>query len=91
MKEIRKEIDKIDEKIINLLEKRRLISIKVAKYKKENNIEIVRKDREEEIMKKLENVAKTKNIPVDFLKKIFQEIIKDSINMQNNFLKINDK
>lgn len=49
---LRSEIDAIDEKLVKLFEKRMAIVLKVAKYKKKNNIPVFHKDRETEVIKK---------------------------------------
>ena len=62
LKEMRIEIDKINDDIISAIEKRMKIVKKVAKYKKENSIPIVDKSREEYVMMVFENNFKAKNM-----------------------------
>lgn len=50
--ECRNEIDKIDKKLVELLEKRMDIAINVAKYKIKNNMPIFNETRESEIIEK---------------------------------------
>lgn len=50
--ECRNEIDKIDKKLVELLEKRMDIAINVAKYKIKNNMPIFNATRELEIIEK---------------------------------------
>ena len=52
LKIYRKEIDEIDKELIKLYERRLNISYDIGKYKVENNIPILNKEREEEIIKK---------------------------------------
>ncbi len=47
---IRKEIDKIDDQLIELFEKRTQLACDVAKYKKENNMEVFQQGREQFIL-----------------------------------------
>lgn len=51
----RKEINDIDDKILDLLVKRMSISIQVGKFKKENNITILNSNRENEVLERLIN------------------------------------
>ena len=48
----RKEIDEIDKQLTKLFEKRMDIVLNVAKYKKENKLDVFQKGREEEVIKK---------------------------------------
>ncbi len=57
--EYRKEIDAIDSELMRLFEKRMEIVVNVAKYKKENNLDIFQPKREVEVIKK--NIEKIHN------------------------------
>ncbi|MGL4362698.1 MAG: chorismate mutase [Cellulosilyticaceae bacterium] len=52
LKECRKEIDKIDEQLIQLFEKRMEVVSEVARYKAANGLEIFQKKREDEVIEK---------------------------------------
>lgn len=52
LKLIRAEIDEIDEQLLRLFEKRTALACDVAKYKKENNMAVFQKDREQFILDK---------------------------------------
>ena len=52
---LRKEIDKIDNNIIKLLNERIMISKNIGKIKKYNNINIICSNRENEIINRLAN------------------------------------
>ena len=57
--EIRKRIDQIDRKLVELIEERLEIVKEVALYKKENNMKIFDRKREEEVIDK--NLSNVKN------------------------------
>ncbi|MDO4535486.1 MAG: chorismate mutase [Clostridium perfringens] len=57
--ECRKRIDEIDDKLIELFEERMDIAVSVAKYKRENNLPIFNKEREDFVIEK--NLSKIKN------------------------------
>lgn len=59
LKKYRKQIDKIDKKLIKLFEKRMEISKSIGEYKKEHNMEIFDSEREKEILK--DRALQTKN------------------------------
>lgn len=50
----RQEINRIDEELINLLEKRFTVTKAIGEFKKENNIPVLNKNREQEIVEKIQ-------------------------------------
>ncbi|MDR2828231.1 MAG: chorismate mutase [Acholeplasmatales bacterium] len=74
---IRENIDKLDKKIINSLEQRFVLSLKVKKEKQLNNLELTNRTREEEIYKKIYELISNKE-DIDFYVNIYKEIIKNS-------------
>ena len=84
MQQIRKRIDIIDEKIIQLLARRIKLVLKVGKFKKKEGLPIRDKKREEEILKKLEKQAKKLGINPEFISKLYQEMFKESRGAQKN-------
>ena len=54
----RNEINEIDEELIKILKNRMDISIKIGKYKKENNIQVLNTNREKEV---IDNIMKYNN------------------------------
>lgn len=55
LKELRKEIDLVDDEIIKLLDRRTELAFAVGKYKKENGISVENKERENEIRAKIKS------------------------------------
>ena len=53
----RKEIDKIDKEIVKLLKERMAVSEEIGKIKKEKNIPVTDKEREEEKLKEIADMA----------------------------------
>lgn len=86
---LRKKIVCIDKKIISLLYKRRKLSICVVKEKIKNKIPIRDLQREQELVNYLIKKAKSKKIDKKYIIKLFQIIIKDSVNIQKKFKKRN--
>lgn len=79
---LRKEIDKIDNSILNLIVKRIKIAKKVAGYKKKNNLKISHPKREKEVLNRLRKEAKKKKINAKLIEIIFKNIISDSKKIQ---------
>ena len=61
LQDLRFEIDKIDNELIQLFQKRMDISVEVAVYKKEHNQPVYDPVREQEILEKLSGKAKEEN------------------------------
>ncbi len=74
LSELRKEIDLIDEEILNLLSKRANVAIDIGDFKSKNNLEIFNKDREDKIF---ENLINKNNGPLsdNAVRAIFEQII----------------
>jgi len=81
LKTFRRRIDKIDNKIVALLEKRFGISRKIRGYKLKNNLLIDDKKREKEIL-----ASKTKNslLSDNFTRKFFNLIFDESKRIQRD-------
>ena len=79
---IREEIDAIDSEIIALLESRLNLSLQIGKVKKNLDKNMLDDSREEEILKKIEELSLL--YPKADLKSIFVEIMKTSLNAQKN-------
>jgi chorismate mutase len=77
---IREEIDSIDSELISLLESRLNLSLQIGKLKKKMDKDLHDKDREAEILKKIDELALI--YPKEDLKSIFMEIMKTSLNQQ---------
>lgn len=70
LKQLREKIDQIDEKLVELFEERMETVLKVAAYKKENNIPILNQSREDEVIEKNKNRLKNKDFESS-LEKLF--------------------
>lgn len=83
LNDIRKEIDVIDSELIKLLEQRMECSKAVAKYKLENNIPILDRNRELLILEKVEQKAEKYGSQIKFL---FEDIMHISRMSQNRII-----
>ncbi|MDI6619161.1 MAG: chorismate mutase [Clostridiales bacterium] len=75
IKKLREEIDSVDTKLVQLFERRMEIVLKIAEYKKLNNMKVFDRSREDEVIKKgiglLKNEAfkePTKDFLIDMMK-----------------------
>lgn len=86
LEQCRKEIDEIDRELLVLFERRMDIAVRVANYKKENNLPIYDEERESKIIKK--NVDNLKNKHYDLLaRRFFLSIMELSRSLQETIIK----
>ena len=86
MKEVREQINSIDEQIIRLLSDRRKLSLEIVKLKNREKSSIRDKDREKELLSHIIEAGKKYCLEEDYLTKVFDVIIRDSIILQNEFI-----
>lgn len=84
LNELRKEIDKIDEELLTLLNKRMEIVRKVGEYKNSSNAPIYRPEREKKIIDRLTKLSESQNglLKRDDIEAIFLEIFSTSRNLE---------
>ena len=82
IEKLRKEIDSIDNRIIELLSKRKSIVKKIAGIKKQESKPVIDKGREQEIIRRLKNLAEEKGLDGDFIGSVYEIIINNSRNEQ---------
>ena len=80
--ELRKEIDKINSNILDLLLKRQNVSFEIAKYKLKNNLPIIDKNREKIILDNIISKAVKIGLNSDIVKVIFIKIMELSKDFQ---------
>lgn len=86
IEQCRKEIDEIDKELVNLFERRMDVAIRVANYKKENDLPIYDEERESKVIKK--NVDNLKNKNYDLLtRRFFLSIMELSRSLQESIVK----
>jgi len=86
IEQCRKEIDEIDKELVNLFERRMDVAIRVANFKKENDLPIYDEEREPKVIKK--NVDNLKNKNYDLLaRRFFLSIMELSRSLQESIIK----
>jgi len=81
LKKLRKEIDTIDDEILNLLNKRSDIVLKIAHIKRNENAKFYSPEREREILERLTSLNKGP-FPNETLKVIYREILSASLSLE---------
>jgi chorismate mutase len=82
LKDLRKEIDEIDNDLIDLLAKRMRICRNIGEYKKENGMTIVQTRRYSEILDKRGAQGSLLGIDTVCIKNIFEHIHEESVRQQ---------
>ncbi|MDH6342415.1 chorismate mutase [Parabacteroides sp. PFB2-12] len=80
--ELRRQIDQIDEQLLELLAKRMRISREIGVYKKEHNMPILQSPRYNEILEKRSEMGAAMDLSTLFVKEILQEIHEESVRQQ---------
>ncbi|SHJ88377.1 chorismate mutase [Clostridium cavendishii DSM 21758] len=84
----RQNIDEIDKELVELFEKRMSMVLKVAEYKKKNNIEIFHKDREIQVIEKNVNRLKDSDLS-SYTTRFFQTLMNLSKEYQIENIEVN--
>ena len=79
---LRRQIDGIDEQLLELLAKRMRISKEIGVYKKEHNMPILQSPRYSEILEKRSSMGEQMDLSPDFVKEILKEIHEESVRQQ---------
>lgn len=86
LSEIRKELDKLDAKLVSTLAKRMKFIPHVAEYKKKNNVSRFQPAREKEIIESKRKLAIDSGLNPDLVEKIFKEIISDAHRIEKEIM-----
>ena len=84
---LRKQIDEIDDSLIDLLAKRMRISREIGQYKKEHSMTIVQTSRYNEILEKRGAQGSLMGIGAECIKEIFETIHEESVRQQVEVMK----
>src|ERR1700712_4344655 len=87
LSELRNNIDKIDDLIIQKIAERMQIAEQIGNYKKDNNITILQVGRWDEILTKRVNYGKALKLSPDFTEKLLELLHSESIRKQTEVMK----
>lgn len=80
--ELRKQIDEIDNQLMELLAKRMRVCREIGQYKKEHNMTVLQTVRYNEIQSKRGAQGALCGMDADFVRKIFEEVHEESVRQQ---------
>jgi chorismate mutase len=86
--ELRVEIDKLDDQIIDIFEQRMQIADKIGEYKKVHNVAILQSKRWDSILNKRLEMGLQKGLSNEFITRVFRAIHQESINHQARIMNI---
>jgi chorismate mutase len=86
LERMRKDIDLIDEEIMNLLASRMKIAREIGVYKKENNMTILQASRWQEVLDKYLDKGSRHGLSEDFISRIIKSIHDESIEQQSKVI-----
>ena len=86
LEDLRQEIDKYDDKLLEILGSRMEVADKIGLYKKENNLTILQSSRWDQLLNQRILEAEKKGLSEDFTIKIFRAIHQESINHQTKVM-----
>ena len=87
IKDLRKEIDEIDQQIIQAIKKRFDIVLKISEYKKTHKLNITDSQRTNQVIENNRKFAQELNLDEDLIESIFTHIIESSIEYQTEAIK----
>ncbi len=91
LEEMREQIDKYDQDLLDLFDKRMRISDQIGTFKKTNNITILQTSRWDEIVTQQTNTGLAKGLSEEFVTRIFSAIHQESINRQTRIMNSDEK
>lgn len=80
--DLRKNIDVIDKKLVELLAKRIEIVKKIGEFKKQNNLQVLDKNRFNNVLERVKKTAIQQGLSLDFVKELYEIIHKYSCEVE---------
>ena len=90
LEELRMQIDKLDDEVLQLMEQRMNVSEKIGLFKREHNITILQSSHWNKLLKKRINAGLSKGLSEEFVQKIYSAIHEESIQHQKVVMKKSD-
>ncbi len=78
LEELRKDIDRVDEVLVRLLNERARCACEIGRIKKEQNVEIYQPDRERQVLDHVRSVAADGPLEPDAIARLFERIMDEA-------------
>jgi chorismate mutase len=89
--EFRRQIDNLDDHLVDILERRMRVAECIGNFKRENKITILQSNRWDEILKRVTERANAVGLRETYISKIFHIIHLESIQQQNQIMNLAEK
>ena len=76
--ELRKDIDRLDEVLVRLLNERARCVVEIGRLKKENGLEVYQPDREKDVLRHVRDVASEGPLGPEAICRLFERIIDEA-------------
>jgi chorismate mutase len=86
--ELRAEIDKLDDQLIDIFENRMQIADQIGEYKKAHNVAVLQSKRWDSILNKRLEMGLQKGLSNEFITRVFRAIHQESINHQTRIMNV---
>lgn len=86
LEDLRIQIDKFDNELLEILEERMKVAEQIGSYKKINNLTILQPNRWQEVLSKTLKKGMNRNLSDEFLTQVFKAIHQESINKQTKIM-----
>lgn len=86
LSDLRRQIDEIDEQILEIMAKRMRVSCEIAQYKKDNDVQVLQAGRYDEILTKRSQDGVSMGMSEEFVKEVFEAIHAESVRKQLNII-----
>lgn len=86
LEELRFQIDKYDDDLLELVKKRMEVVKKIGYYKKQNNMTILQPNRWDKVLEKSKLKASKGGLSLNFITKIYRAIHQEAINKQTSIM-----
>lgn len=82
LSDLRRQIDEIDDRLIDILSQRMAVAREIGRLKRENDMPVVQPERYNSLIKKRVETAENMNLNPDFMRRILAEIHEESVRQQ---------
>ena len=76
--ELRKDIDRVDEVLVRLLNERARCACEIGRIKKQQNVEIYQPDREKQVLEHVRSIAAEGPLDPEAIARLFERIIDEA-------------
>jgi len=84
--DLRKDIDRVDEVLVRLLNERARVACEIGRLKKEQGMEVYQPEREKQVLDHVRNVAVEGPLGADAIARLFERIIDEARRLERRVI-----